>query len=80
MQQEHLAGVTPKAVVLSFVGSFPLKALHKKKETLKGMCLCQMYLCSLLLGLLFLILSHAEAQVNFPLSVSFYIGWSATPS
>lgn len=37
MQHEHSAGSTPKVVLLSLAGNFFLRALHKRKEALKGM-------------------------------------------
>ena len=39
-QQTQVDGSTPKLVILSLVGSLPLRALHSKKEDLNGMFLC----------------------------------------
>ena len=49
------------------------KALQIRKETLKGMCLCQVYLFTLVVEF-FLMVSQAESHVNFPVSVRSQIG------
>lgn len=80
IQQEQVAGSIPKKIVLSLVGSFLLKALHKRKEILKGMCLCQMRLLVIVFGFFCLMISHAEEHVNIPLAVGFRTASSKIPS
>lgn len=80
MQQEHSAGCTPNETTLSLVGSLPLRALHSKKDILKGMYLCHVQVFILFLVFFCLINSQAEEQVNFPFSFGFKIASSSTPS
>ena len=75
-QQTQAAGWMPRLVILSLVGSLPLRALHNKKEDLKGMFLCHRRELKWFLTLFSLISSKADEQLKPPCVLGFQTAWS----
>ena len=74
-QQTKVAGWMPK-VILSLVGSLPLRALYNKKEYSKGMFLCHREELKWFLALFSLISSKADEQLKPPCVLGFQTAWS----
>lgn len=68
-----------KGCNISLVGSLVLKALHKRKEILKGICLCQMWLLRMFLSFFCLHVLQAELHEENPFSSGFHTVVSLTP-
>lgn len=77
-QQKHIVGSIPNLLRHSLVSSFFVRALHTRKENLKGIYLFQVYLFTIVWYLCSLTTSQEDHE-NFPQSVSFQIGWSVVP-
>lgn len=67
--------LNPKIVNISFVGSFLLRVIHKRKQDLKRIFLCHSIELNWFLALLFLITFQAEEQLKLPWLLCFHNSW-----